>query len=325
MTAGTTAPAHDVEAFLEMMSVERGAARNTLEAYARDLKAYTAFLARRGRALRAARRADVEAYLAALEQSAPAKATTARKLSAIRQLHRFLYTEGFAGADPASLVAGPRRARSLPRVLSEAEVQRLIVAAELKPDGARLVCLLELLYGAGLRISELVGLPQAGYLREASALRIRGKGGRERLVPLGAKAVAALERHLAHGQGKVRAGAPARWLFPSRSASGHLTRHRAGQLLKALALEAGLDPARLSPHTLRHAYASHLLAHGADLRSVQALLGHADIATTEIYTHVEAERLKAAVGAHHPLARAPVDLDKPRRARARPARPVDKA
>ena len=301
--AGTSARL--VEIFLEMMSVERGASANTLAAYTADLGDYTAFLARRGLAVDAAQTLDARAYLEGLAKSGLSKSTAARRLSALRQLHRFLFLEGHTAEDPAATLRGPKRARPLPKVMSEDAAQRLAEAA-LTLEGyerVRLQCVIELLYGAGLRVSELVALPLSAYMREEQALRIIGKGNKERLIPLGSLAVAALEAWLAERHASLKGQHNLPWLFPSRGASGHLTRQRVGQLVKQLGCAAGLDPARLSPHVLRHAFASHLLAHGADLRVVQSLLGHADIATTEIYTHVETERLAKAVNTHHPLAR----------------------
>jgi integrase/recombinase XerD len=293
------APRH-IEAFLEMASVERGASLNTLAAYEADLLDYAASLKARRRTPAEASPEDVRRYLERLAAAGLAPSTRARRLSALRQFHRFLFAEGYAAQDPTARQKGPKARRPLPRVLAEGEAGALADAAAAVEgaEGVRLACLVELLYGGGLRISELVGLPLSALDLKAKMLRIRGKGGKERLVPLPPRALAALKAHLR----TLPKGA--RRLYPSRGAQGHLTRQRAGQLLKALALKAGIDPERLSPHVLRHAYASHLLAHGADLRSVQSLLGHADIATTEIYTHVEAERLKQAVEAHHPLARA---------------------
>jgi integrase/recombinase XerD len=230
--------------------------------------------------------------------------TTARRLSALRQFHKFLVAEGIRPDDPTSTLDAPRLGRPLPKLLSEAEVTALIEATRRidGPDGARLVCFVELLYATGLRVSELVALPLAR-LRDERVLVVRGKGGKERMVPLSEPARAALVAYGAVRGAFLGAGETSRFLFPSRSAEGHLTRRRVGQLMKEVALEAGVDPARVSPHVLRHAFASHLLDHGADLRSVQQMLGHADIATTQIYTHVLGERLRALVETHHPLAR----------------------
>lgn len=293
------------ETFLEMMAAERGAARNTLEAYGRDLGDAEAWLASRGRELADAGTADLRAYLAAAEAAGVAPRTAARRLSALRQFFRFLYAEGRRGDDPTATLDAPQRGRPLPKILSESEVDALLDAARDRPgpEGLRLVCLLELLYATGLRVSELVGLPYATVARDPRVLIVRGKGGKERMVPLTAAAMAAIAAYKAVRGVFLAAGETSPHLFPSRGESGHLTRRRFGQLLDETAIEAGLDPAKVSPHVLRHAFATHLLDHGADLRSVQQMLGHADISTTQIYTHVLAERLRALVEAHHPLAR----------------------
>lgn len=293
------------EAFLEMLAVERGASRNTLEAYARDLADAAAFMARRGGSVETCSVEDLRAWLAGLDAEGLKSSTIARKLSALRQYFRFLYLEAARPDDPTLHLGRPKLGRPLPRYLSEAEVQALILAAETRPgsDGLRLMALLELLYATGLRISELVGLPLAALAADRASLRVRGKGGKERVLPIGRHARTALERWLAHRAGLDLPSAQRPWLFPSRGRLGHLTRQRVDQLLRALAIEAGIDPARLSPHVLRHAFASHLLAHGADLRAVQSLLGHADIATTQIYTHLQPERLAEVVATFHPLAR----------------------
>jgi integrase/recombinase XerD len=293
-----------------MLAAERNAAANTSEAYRRDLEDFAAFLARRGGGLATAGAAEIRAYLARMARAGLAPRTAARRLSALRQFYRFLLAEGRRGDDPTAIVDGPRQGRPLPKLIGEDEVGRLIAAAAAGGDGGlRLTALLELLYGAGLRVSELVALPLAAVLRDSRVLVVRGKGGKERMIPLGEPARAAVAAWLPARQRllpKDRSGrpVPSPWLFPSRGASGHLTRQSFGQLLKALAPAAGIDPERISPHVLRHAFASHLLEHGADLRSVQTLLGHADIATTQIYTHVGGERLQRLVGTHHPLARA---------------------
>jgi integrase/recombinase XerD len=294
------------ESFLEMMAAERGASRHTIDAYRRDLTGYGHFLDRRGLQCETADSAAVRSWLAQLSAEGLSAATMARRLSAIRQLHRFLYLEGGRADDPTQTIEGPRQQRPLPRLLDETEITALIDAARLRPDaeGIRLTACLELLYAAGLRASELIGLPLSALAPDRSLLVVSGKGGKERMVPIGRAARAALEAYL-----EVRATFLGRrpsspYLFPSRAKSGHLTRQRLAQLLKELAPEAGIDPARISPHVLRHAFASHLLAGGADLRAVQMMLGHADIATTQIYTHVQGDRLAAAVRAHHPLARA---------------------
>jgi len=293
-----------VEAFLEMLAAERGAADNTLAAYRRDLEAFAGWLARRGAALLDADEAHIQGYLKSLHGAGMARTTVARRLSALRQMFRFLYSEGLRDDDPSGAIDGPGRGRTLPKVLSEDEVAGLLAAARgvAGPKGLRLVCLLELLYAAGLRVSELIGLPFPPRHGDRRLLLVRGKGAKERLVPLGPPALAALDDYLAIRDGFLPAARPSPWLFPSRGGSGHLTRHRFGQLLKDLAIAAGIPPGKVSPHVLRHAFASHLLAHGADLRSVQAMLGHSDITTTQIYTHVLDERLRQLLHTHHPLA-----------------------
>jgi integrase/recombinase XerD len=293
-----------------MLAAERGAARLTLAAYRNDLADLARFVAARGTPLENAESAVLHDYLAAMTTRRLAPRTLARRLSAMRQFFRFLVGDGSRTDDPTTGLDTPRLGRPLPKILGEAEVGRLIAAAASWPgeEGVRLRCLLELLYATGLRVSELIGLPLAGTQRDPRFLLVRGKGGRERVVPLSAPARQALTAYLecrSHflPQGKPVNPKMARWLFPSRGEDGHLTRQRCGQLLKKLALAAGLDPARLSPHVMRHAFASHLLDHGADLRSVQQMLGHADIATTQIYTHVQSERLRRLVESAHPLAR----------------------
>jgi integrase/recombinase XerD len=293
-----------LEPFLEMMAAERGASPNTLDAYRRDLAGYAGLLARQGRNPVSALPDDVRAYLAELSARGMAASTAARQLSAIRQLHRFLFLEAARPDDPTSHIDGPKLPRPLPKLLDEDEVTALIDAARRREgaEGVRLVALLELLYATGLRVSELIGLTLASLAADRSGLTVRGKGGKERMVPIGGRAREALAAWLALRPSLAAGGARSRWLFPSFGRSGHLTRQRVAQLLKELAVDAGIDPARLSPHVLRHAFASHLLAHGADLRAVQAMLGHADIATTQIYTHVQTERLAQVVERHHPLA-----------------------
>ena len=292
-----------IEAFLEMLAAERGAAKLTLDAYQRDL--WDASEAFGATPLEAAATADLRRYLARLARRALAPSTQARRLSALRQFFRFLVIDGVRADDPTAALDAPRARRPLPKLVSESEAAELIEAASSYDgaEGARLVCLIELLYGAGLRVSELVSLPIAAAMRDPRFLIVRGKGGKERLVPLGEPARRALEAYLAQRGRFLRPGETSRYLFPSRGAEGHLTRRRAAQLLKDVAVTAGIDPSRLSPHVLRHAFASHMLAGGADLRSLQEMLGHADIATTQIYTHVQAERLQQLVKDHHPLAR----------------------
>ncbi|MBO0765434.1 MAG: site-specific tyrosine recombinase XerD [Hyphomicrobiaceae bacterium] len=299
--------------FMEMLSAERGAAQNTRAAYTRDLDDFLAFLARqRCKRLVEVDASDISAYLRAGAEAGLAPASRARRLSAIRQLFRFLAAEGFMPEDPANRLAGPKRGRPLPRTLSPAEVDRLIETARARIAAAkgrervralRLHALIEMLYATGMRVSELVTLPRSVLAGDTRVLLIKGKGGRERIVPLNAPARAALECYLNVGfDDGLAPMVKTKWLFASRSAEGHLTRQRLAQELKGLAAEAGLDPDRVSPHVLRHAFASHLLDRGADLRAVQQLLGHADISTTQIYTHVLEERLKQLVFEHHPLA-----------------------
>jgi integrase/recombinase XerD len=301
----------EVEAFLEMLEAERGAARNTLEAYGRDLDDLAKFLARRKRRPAAADATALRAYLKALDYVGMTSRTVARRLSVLRQFYRFLVAERMREDDPAGSLDSPKLGRPLPKVLSRVEVDRLIGAAQGKgADGGRMETLLEILYGSGLRVSELVGLPVAAAERDPTMLVVRGKGNKERQVPLSDPARAAIAKWLRTRAASLADGEKSRWLFPSRGRAGHLTRQRFAQLLKEAALAAGIDPVRVSPHVLRHAFASHLLEAGADLRSVQLMLGHADIATTQIYTHVVPEKLRALVEDHHPLAkrkRRPVD------------------
>jgi integrase/recombinase XerD len=294
-----------LEAFLEMLAAERGAARLTLAAYRNDLLDLSGFLAHRGVGLDNAGAAALHDYLAAAATRRLAPRTLARRLSAIRQFYRFLLTDGLRGDDPTSDLDAPRLGRPLPKILSEAEVARLIDTAAAWPreEGVRLRAILELLYATGLRISELTTLPLAAAQRDPRFVLVRGKGGKERIVPLSPPSRQALAAYLACRPHFLPEGGASRFLFPSRGREGHLTRQRCGQLLKELALAADLDPSRLSPHVLRHAFASHLLDHGADLRSVQQMLGHADIATTQIYTHVQGDRLRRLVETAHPLAR----------------------
>ena len=298
-----------IELFLDMIAAERGASRNTLDAYRRDLADFSADLSAAGGSIAAADSDELRAHLGRLAKRGLAAASVARRLSAIRQLYRFLYSEGHRGDDPAAVIEGPKRGRSLPKVLSIQQVDDLLaqardgVKAEAKSErlrAARLNCLLEVLYATGLRVSELVALPEAAARRDQRMLVIRGKGGRERLVPLNDQAKRTMTDYLT-----MRAEAKldkSKWLFPSFGESGHLSRQHFARELKALAGAAGLKASQVSPHVLRHAFASHLLQNGADLRVVQTLLGHADISTTQIYTHVLEERLKSLVRDLHPLA-----------------------
>lgn len=309
-----------IDTFLEMLAVERGAAANTVDAYRRDLTDYAHYVTTvRAQTLATTKPTDIQSYIQSLAEEGLSPASRARKLSAVRQFYKFLAAEGVVSDDPSIGLAGPKRGRSLPRTLSVAEVDRLITTARVRIAGSigrerlralRFYCLIEVLYATGMRVSELVGLPRSVLAGDRRMLVIRGKGGRERLVPLNTPARAALDDYLAlneaGGDGLSRALA-SKWLFPSTSAEGHLTRQRFAQDLKDLSIEAGLAPERVSPHVLRHAFASHLLDRGADLRAVQQLLGHADISTTEIYTHVLEERLKRLVNEHHPLAHPEAD------------------
>ena len=293
-----------VESFLEMMVAERGAARNTCAAYGRDLDHAMTFLAARGVSPIAATADDLRAYQRALSRAGMAPSTAARRLSALRQFHRFLVDEGLRDDDPTATLDSPSRGRPLPKLLSEEEVDSLLAAAEVRdgPEGVRLLALLELLYATGLRVSELVGLPLAAVMRDQRVLVVRGKGGKERMIPVGEPARKAMAAYRDQRRRFLKRDEESAWLFPSNAAEGHLTRQRFAQLLKELAVDAGIDPRRVSPHVLRHAFATHLLSHGADLRSVQQMLGHADISTTQIYTHVLEERLRTLVQEHHPLA-----------------------
>ena len=307
MTLKRDAGLHHLEAFLEMLSAERGASPHTLDAYRRDLLDYSGYLRKSGRGLQSGTAADIRGYLMTLSESGLKSSTQARRLSALRQFHRFLLDEDVRNDDPTSAIESPKRGRPLPKIVTEAQTQSLMDAAgELDgPEALRLLCIVELLYASGLRVTELVTLPLAAVTGERRMLLVKGKGGKERLVPLGTPAREAIATYL-----KVRAKfLPAseraqRFLFPSRGVGGHLTRRRVAQLMKDLATKAGIDPRKISPHVLRHAFASHLVAHGADLRSVQQLLGHADIATTQIYTHVQDERLRRLVTEKHPIATA---------------------
>jgi integrase/recombinase XerD len=298
-----------IELFLDMLAAERGASINTLDAYRRDLADFSGDLGRAGSSVAAADTDALRAHLARLGTRDLAPATVARRLSAIRQLYRFLYSEGHRGDDPAAVLEGPKRGRSLPKVLSIKQVDDLLAqareamrteTASERLRAARLACLLEVLYATGLRVSELVALPEAAARRDQRMLVIRGKGGRERMVPLNDPAKRAMTDYLAlRTEAKLD---KSKWLFPSFGESGHLSRQHFARELKALAAAAGLKSAQVSPHVLRHAFASHLLQNGADLRVVQTLLGHADISTTQIYTHVLEERLKSLVRDLHPLA-----------------------
>ena len=305
-TQKNTTQNRHVDRFLEMMSAERGAAENSLQAYGRDLTHYVAFLEARGASLLASSSDDIRAYLASLEDHGFARTTAARRLSAVRQFHQFIHGEGLVTANTAAIVESPKAGRPLPKTLSIQDINLLLVEARSRVGKAegkarfkaeRLYCLLELLAATGLRVSELVGLTVRAVTSDDAFLVIRGKGGRERLVPISDQARKALKDYL------KSLGAEAKWLFPSHGASGCLTRQHFALELKTLASACGIDASKISPHVLRHAFASYLLECGADLRAVQQMLGHADISTTQIYTHVQAGRLQAVVESHHPLAK----------------------
>ncbi|MEM9277398.1 MAG: site-specific tyrosine recombinase XerD [Pseudomonadota bacterium] len=304
---------HLVEAFLEMMSAERGAANNTLSSYERDLTDYGNFLVSENTVFTAASSDHVQAHLVSLASTGMSASTQARHLSSIRQFHKFLFAEGVRTDDPSSIVDSPKLGRSLPKIMSVEEVDALIGLAQQeaarqkgsdakRTRTARLYCLIELLYATGLRVSELVSLPASSANTSGRFLTIIGKGNKERIVPLSQKAKEAIKTHVKIRKG-LKKNSDSRFLFPASSKEGHFSRQVFARDLKDLAIRAGLDPAKVSPHVMRHAFASHLLQNGADLRSVQQLLGHADISTTQIYTHVLDERLKQLVEEHHPLAK----------------------
>lgn len=301
-----------ISAFLEAQAAERDAARNTRLAYGRDLKDFADWLERRGSDFARAARAEVEDYLVFCDAQGLSKATRARRLSAIRQMYRFAHEEGFRADNPALPIKGPGRMQRLPKTLSQAEVDALLTAAAAtgRDDGEKLRnrCLMELIYATGLRVSELVELPITAVRGDPRMILVKGKGGKERMVPLSTPARAALSAWLTirdrdEDLARTKGIPPSRFVFPAGGKDGHLTRQAFHSLVKTLALNARIDPERVTPHTLRHAFATHLLEGGADLRVIQTLLGHADLATTEIYTHVLDERLKSLVLTHHPLAR----------------------
>lgn len=298
-----------IESFLDMMSAERGAAANTIDAYRRDIMEFAQHCARAGAGLASAEAANLRRHFELLSAAAIKPSSQSRKLSALRRFFLFLYSEGIRPDNPCGAIDSPRLNRPLPKLLSPAEALALIEAARLQaaqsPEAKRLHCMIEMLYASGLRVSELAGLPLSAVRGAQRMIFVRGKGGRERMVPLGEPAREALASWLQVRTGFIPRGhhEAAQFLFPSRGASGHLTRRRCHQLLKELAIRAEIDPNRLSPHVMRHAFATHLVEGGADLRTVQTLLGHADIATTQIYTHVARERLHQIVESAHPLAR----------------------
>ena len=296
------------EAFLEMMAVERAAAKNTLNAYRRDLADAAGFLSSRG-GLDCASAEAVESYFAELGRRGLSPATGSRRRAALRQFYRFVLTEGWRTDDPSRRVDAPKKGRPLPKLLSREEIERMIAAATSMGDaaGLRLACMIEVVYAAGLRVSELTGLTLQAVGRDPAFLMVRGKGGKDRLAPLNTPARAAIKAYLEVRGQFLRTGPKgpqeSPWLFPSRtSKAGKLTPARFAQMLNDCAVKAGVDPAKVSPHVFRHAFATHLLEGGADLRAVQMLLGHADIATTQIYTHLASDRLRETVLTKHPLA-----------------------
>jgi integrase/recombinase XerD len=312
-----TSDARLTNLFLDMLAAEQGAGRNTLDAYRRDLTDFSEFLSHRGQSFAGAETQALRDYLANLDERGFKSSSVARRLSAMRHLFRFLLNERIRSDDPAAILSGPKRGRGLPKVLSIADVDRLLVRAKALAEAQeaaplqrlraiRLYCLLEVLYATGLRVSELVALPLSASRRDARMIVVRGKGGKERLVPLNEASRQAMADYLAAIEAlkteKKKNAATSKWLFPSFGESGHLTRQHFARDLKELAASAGLSPRLVSPHVLRHAFASHLLHNGADLRIVQTLLGHTDISTTQIYTHVVEERLKSLVRDLHPLA-----------------------
>ena len=301
-----------VELFLDMLAAERGAGENTLSAYLNDLEDLSAYLRVEKRTVANATTDDLRRFLASLSKRGLKESSLARRLSAVRQIYKFLYAEGKRTDDPAAVLEGPKRARTLPKVLSIAEVDALLKRAWTNSDNTelplnkrlratRLLCLLEVVYATGLRVSELVALPSSAAQRDQRMLIVRGKGGKERLVPLNKQAKRAMSEYL-ELRATTERDANSKWLFPSFGEQGHLTRQHFARELKILGQTCGIGPELLSPHVLRHAFASHLLHNGADLRVVQTLLGHADISTTQIYTHVLEERLTTLVRDLHPLA-----------------------
>jgi len=300
-----------VELFLDMLAAERGAGGNTISAYRNDLDDLSAHLRATGRTIANATTDDLRGFLASVSERGFKASSLARRLSAVRQLYRFLYAEGRRSDDPAAVLEGPKRERGLPKVLSIKDVDALLKQARAHSENknqalaqrlraARLLCLLEVVYATGMRVSELMALPASAARRDQRMLVVRGKGGKERLVPLNTQAKRAMSEYLELRAESEHDSSP-KWLFPSFGAQGHLTRQHFARELKSLGQTCGIQPGRLSPHVLRHAFASHLLHNGADLRVVQTLLGHADISTTQIYTHVLEERLKALVRDLHPL------------------------
>lgn len=312
---------YQIEAFLEMLSAERGAAPNTLSSYRRDLEEFEKYISERGVGFEKVGSTMITSYLSNLTERGLAASSQARKLSAMRQFFRFLFTEGIREDDPSATISMPKRERTLPIVMSVEEVDQLIETAKANASresgslarrlrSSRLYTLLEVVYATGLRVTELVSLPSAASARDAKVLLIKGKGGKERMVPLSAQASRAMQEYLELMNSNPKYS-KSPWLFPSYGQNGYFTRQAFARDLKALAVEIGINPKKISPHVLRHAFASHLLQNGADLRMIQQLLGHSDISTTQIYTHVQDERLRKLVEEHHPLAKVPNRSNRP--------------
>ncbi|MGH1369059.1 MAG: site-specific tyrosine recombinase XerD [Maritimibacter sp.] len=301
-----------ISTLLDAQAAELDASENTLLAYGRDLKDFATFMAARGCSFERGEKADIEAYMIACEAEGLAVSTRARRLSAVKQLYRFAFEEGWRSDNPALRIKGPGKTKRLPKTLSEDQVEGLLIAARghgrSTADKLRNTCLMELLYATGMRVSELVSLPASAARGDPRMILVVGKGGKERMVPLSPPARSALAvwlqlRDETEAAAQAKGAAGSKYLFPSNGKAGHLTRHRFHGLIKEIAVKAGVAPDEVTPHRLRHAFATHLLAHGADLRAIQTLLGHADVSTTEIYTHVLDERLKELVLTHHPLAK----------------------
>ncbi len=297
-----TAPMNVLEQFLEMLIVERGVAKNTLESYRRDLLSLFQFFSGKSINPIQATSENLKIYLSGLPDGGLSARSIARHISSIKQFYRFLILENTITIDPTTIIDSPKQAKSLPKILSEKDIESLLLTAaeDNSPEGLRLMALLETLYATGLRVSELVMLTHGAFSYESDTIIVKGKGAKERIVPLGSHARTALKKYVGV-RGYFVHRKQSKWLFPSTSKEGHLTRQRFGQLLKQLAMDAGLDPSKISPHVVRHAFATHLLSHGADLISVQKMLGHSDISTTQIYTHVLQDKLQDLVLNHHPL------------------------
>ncbi|MBH69583.1 MAG: tyrosine recombinase [Rhodospirillaceae bacterium] len=293
-----------IDRFIEMLVAERGASFNTCQAYRSDICRFRDYQKNNKKSFETADTDDIRSYLKHLSEVGIGTRTSARQLSSLRQFFKFLYVEGIKLDNPTLDIDSPKTSKALPKVLSECEVEKLLIAAHqsMTPEGLRLTCLLEIAYATGLRVSELVSLPETAFRRQPNILFVKGKGGRERMVPLTQAAVDALAAYKKVRINFLKPNGESKFLFPSRSKQGYLTRRRLGQLLKELAIQVGIKPSKVSPHVLRHAFATHLLNGGADLRSLQQMLGHSDISTTQIYTHVLQERLISVVSSYHPLA-----------------------